>query len=83
MESKYFLVQIKRSKDGVYDKGVVIKGTLNSAKQSAHAYLAAYAYEKDANIDYVLCEILDTSGNRMYIEIYTTETRADNEFNNY
>lgn len=64
---KYFLIQIKRT-NGVIEKGVVVKDTLDAAKQSYHAYLGAYAFgndkDKDGNIrtDYVMVQILDGKG---------------------
>ena len=58
---KYFLVQVKRT-NGLIEKGVVVKDTLDEAQQSYHAYLCAYAYGKDANTDYVLVQILDSKG---------------------
>ena len=61
MEEKYFLVQIQR-KNGEYTKGVVIKNTLDAARQSFHAYLGAYGYGNDATIDYVQCMIIDING---------------------
>lgn len=61
MEDKYFLVQIKRT-SGAYEKGVVVKDTLNGARQSYHAYLGAYGYGKDANTDYVACYIIGMHG---------------------
>ena len=61
MEEKYFLVQIKRT-NGTYEKGVVVKDTLDGARQSYHAYLGAYGYGHDANTDYVACYILGMHG---------------------
>lgn len=58
---KYFLVQIKRTK-GVIEKGVVVKDTLDAAKQSYHSYLGAYAFGNNADTDYVLVQILDGKG---------------------
>lgn len=58
---QYFLVQIKRTNE-VFEKGVVVKATLNDARQSYHAYLGAYGYGKDSKTDYVQCAILDISG---------------------
>ena len=60
-ETKYFLHQIKHTND-VYDKGIVVKDTLDSAKQSYHAYLGAYAYAHDANTDFVSVFVSDTNG---------------------
>ena len=56
----YFLVQIKRT-NGNVEKGVVVKQTLNDARQSYHAYLGAYGYGHDPNTDFVLCEIIDSN----------------------
>ena len=58
----FFLVQIQRSTEGVYTKGVVVHETLNAARQGLHAYLGAYGYGKVATIDYVQCAILDSNG---------------------
>jgi hypothetical protein len=76
METKYFLTQIQHKKDGTWTKGVVIKDTLDGARQSFHAYLGAYGYGQDINTDYVACYIADIFGritdvtidNRMEIE---------------
>ena len=55
---KYFLVQIKRTK-GAIEKGVVVKDTLDAAKQSYHAYLGAYAFGHENGTDYVFAQIID------------------------
>ena len=57
----YFLVQIHR-KNGEYTKGVVVKDSLNAARQSFHAYLGAYGYGNDATIDYVQVMVIDSDG---------------------
>lgn len=61
MEEKFFLVQIKHT-NGVYEKGVVVKDSMEAALQSYHAYFGAYGYEHDPNTDYVQCAILDVVG---------------------
>ncbi len=61
MIEKFFLVQIKHT-SGNWEKGVVVKDTLDAARQSYHAYLGAYGYGHDANTDYVQCAILDING---------------------
>ena len=61
MEEKFFLVQIKHT-NNVYEKGVVVKDTLDDARQSYHAYLGAYGYKKDPNTDYVACYIFGIHG---------------------
>ena len=58
---KYFLVQIKRT-NGVIEKGVVVKDTINEALQSYFAYLGAYGYGKDSATDYVCVSILNGAG---------------------
>ena len=58
---KFFLVQIQR-KNGEFTKGVVVKDTLDSARQSFHAYLGAYGYGNDKQTDYVQCMIIDMVG---------------------
>ena len=61
MDEKYFLVQIQR-KNETYTKGVVVKDSLNAARQSFHAYLGAYGYGNDPTIDYVACYVIDMNG---------------------
>lgn len=61
IEEKYFLVQIKHT-SGTWEKGVVVKDTLDAARQSYHAYLGAYGYGKDANTDYVAVQIFGDTG---------------------
>lgn len=61
MITKYFLTQIKRT-NGTFEKGCVVKDTLDEVKQSYHAYLGAYAYGHDANTDYVQCLVSDING---------------------
>lgn len=68
MEEKYFLTQIKRT-NGTYEKGVVVKDTLDGAKQSYHAYFGAYGYGHDANTDYVACYIHGMHGETYNAEI--------------
>lgn len=62
MEQKFFLTQVKRT-NGTYEKGVVVKDTLDAARQSFHAYLGAYGYGQQANTDYVAVFIMDMAGN--------------------
>lgn len=63
----YILTQVKRT-SGKVEKGCVIKDTIAEVKQAYHAYLGAYAFGKDTNTDYVLCEIMDAYGNRIAFE---------------
>ena len=60
---KFFLKQIKHnSSNDTWEKGVVVKDTLNEVRQSFHAYLGAYGYEHDSNTDYVQVSISDING---------------------
>lgn len=61
MEEKFFLAQIHR-KNGMYTKGVVVHDSLNAARQGFHAYLGAYGYGHDPDIDYVACYVMDMNG---------------------
>lgn len=85
METKFFLMQVKRDINGTYEKGVVVKSTLNSALQSAHAYLGAYGYEHDASIDFAACVVIDSVGNLLFkvidnrIPVDTPEPDKDGE----
>ena len=61
MGEKFFLVQIIHS-SGTWEKGVVVKDTLDAVRQSYHAYLGAYGYGNQANTDYVACYIFGQNG---------------------
>lgn len=61
MITKFFLTQIKRT-NGTFEKGCVVKDTLDEVKQSYHAYLGAYAYDHDEHTDYVQCLISNIEG---------------------
>ena len=61
MDNKYFLTQIKHDAEG-FTKGVVVKDTLDAARQSFHAYLGAYGYGNATGVDYVACYICDMAG---------------------
>ena len=61
MENYYFLTQIKHTAEG-FTKGVVVKDSLDGARQSFHAYLGAYGYGNAPDTDYVACYICDMAG---------------------
>ena len=51
------------------EKTIVVKETLEAAKQSYHAYLGAYAYGNNPETDFVSCMITDMlSGNLVLLE---------------
>lgn len=60
-DDKWFLTQLYR-KNGTYSKGVVVKDSLEAARQSYHAYLGAYGFGNDPAIDYVACYIANMQG---------------------
>ena len=74
MVNTFFMHRIKHdtSKEGsaAWDKGIEVHDTPESAKQSYHAYLGAYAYGHGANIDFVACEITDTNGLKVMEETW-------------
>ena len=73
----YFLHQIKKT-NGSYDKGIVVKDSLEAAKQGYHAYLGAYAYGNNADTTLVSCLITDEYGNiiKPYNETWNAESVA-------
>lgn len=74
----FFLHQIKRT-SGTIDKGIVVHGSLDGARQGYHAYLGAYAYGHDANTDFVSVEITDMTGARIISETWAAPEPEPNE----
>lgn len=76
----FYLHQIKRSGASV-DKGIVVKDTLDGAKQSFHAYLGAYAYGNVETVDFVHCMITDETnqvwGNEQWTKPTSSEESAE------
>lgn len=70
MENKYFMHRIKRDTQGTYDKGIEVHDTIESAKQSYHAYLGAYAYGNSKVTNYVSCMITDMYGGKVSEETW-------------
>ena len=62
MENKFFLHQIKKT-SGFFDKGIVVKDSLEDAKQGFHAYMGAYAYGHDPSTVFVQAMVTDLYGN--------------------
>ena len=68
MNNVYFVHQVYHNKTaGTWNKGIVIKdaqGADNKAAalQTYHAYLGAYAYGNNADIDYVYCRLSSATG---------------------
>ncbi len=74
----FFLHQIKH-KNGLYDKGIVVKDTFDAAKQGYHAYLGAYAYDHDANTDFVSVMISNEDGAILLNETWQAVQPEPNE----
>ena len=75
---KFFLVQIKRTK-GTVEKGIVVKDDIDSAKQSYHAYLGAYAFGNNKDTDYVQVGIINGAGLHMQGEVWEREVIPEPE----
>lgn len=67
---KWFLHQVKHTNDN-WDKGIVVKDSLEGAKQGFHAYLGAYAYDHDPNTSFVQCMITNSQNMDAMIEMWT------------
>lgn len=80
MENKFFVHEIKGKENTITDKGIVVKDTMEAAKQAYHAYLGAYAYGQNADTDFVSCHITDVLSGGM---VLTSETwlRSNQENN--
>ena len=74
----FFLHQIKRT-NGTIEKGIVVHGSLDGARQGYHAYLGAYAYGHDANTDFVSVEITNMTGARIIAETSAVAEPEPNE----
>lgn len=68
--SKCFMHRILYSGDS-YTKGIEIHASADSAKQSFNAYLGMHGYGKEANTDFVSCEISDGFGARLMGETWS------------
>lgn len=74
MNNVYFVHQIQHNKTtGQWTKGIVIKNTPDidneaAALQTYHAYLGAYGYGNNADIDYVYCRLTAANNSREPLE---------------
>lgn len=74
---KFFLTQVQHNAEtDTWTKGVVVKDTLDSARQSFHAYLGAYGYGNQPTIDYVAVAIMAMDGR-------ITDSIVDNRLGSY
>lgn len=74
MNNVYFVHQVQHNKTtGLWTKGIVIKDAQNvdneaAALQTYHAYLGAYAYGNNPDIDYVYCRLTAANNIREPLE---------------
>lgn len=74
MTNVYFVEQVQHNKTtGQWTKGVVVKADANTdneaaALQTYHAYLGAYGYGNNADIDYVYCHLRCVDNTREPLE---------------
>lgn len=67
--SKCFMHRILHNGEN-YTKGIEVHTDADSAKQSFNAYLGMHAYGREANTDFVSCEISDGFGARLMAETW-------------
>ena len=74
MENVYFISQVQHNRNtGVWTKGLVVKADADkdneaAALQTYHAYLGAYGYGNNADIDYVYCRLVAADHRREPME---------------
>ena len=81
MKNVYFINQAYHNKtNDTWTKGFVVKADPNvdneaAALQTYHAYLGAYGYGNNADIDYVFCRLCDADGSREPLEEHWEESK--------
>ena len=79
-DNVYFVHQVQHNKtNDTWTKGIVVKSDPDKDNQAAalqayHAYLGAYGYGNNADIDYVYCRLTSASGTREPLEEYWSES---------
>ena len=80
MRNVYFVHQVSHNKtNDTWTKGIVVKSDPNvnneaAALQTYHAYLGAYGYGNNADIDYVYCRLTAADGSREPLEEMWSES---------
>lgn len=81
MKNVYFINQAYHNKTtDTWSKGFVVKADPDqdneaAALQTYHAYLGAYGYGNNADIDYVYCRLCAADGSREPMEEYWIENQ--------
>ena len=66
----YFIIQKRHEiESGKWQNAVIRKDTEEEAKLQLHAYMFTYGYGKDADLDYVSCDIQTIDGRIIKSEI--------------
>ena len=74
MNNVYFVSQVQHNRTtGAWTKGLVVKADADkdneaAALQTYHAYLGAYGYGNNADIDYVYCRLVAADHHREPME---------------
>ena len=81
MKNVYFINQAYHNKTtDTWTKGFVVKADPDvdneaAALQTYHAYLGAYGYGNNADVDYVFCRLCDADGSREPMEEHWEESK--------
>ena len=84
MKNVYFVSQAYHNKtNDTWTKGLVVKSDPDAdneaaALQAYHAYLGAYGYGNNADVDYVYCRLTSANGIREPLEEYWEESTGGN-----
>ena len=81
MKNVYFANQAYHHKTNGWSKGFVVKDDQTkdneaAALQTYHAYLGAYGYGNNADVDYVYCRLCAADGSREPLEEYWEEDNS-------
>ena len=74
----FFMHRIK-CKNETYDKGIEVHQTMDSAKQSYHAYMGAYGYGHEQGTTFVNCMISDELGTILMGECWNKPVEPEPE----
>lgn len=76
----YFIIQKRHEIDsGKWQNAVIRKDTEEEAKLQLHGYMFTYGYGKDADLDYVSCDIQTIDGRIIKSEIDNRMNAAQEE----
>ena len=79
MKNKFFMHKTRMAGDEVIDKSTEAHDTYDSAKQSMHAYLGAYAYGHETGTTFVQAFITDKTSHQSLMGETWNAPEADPE----